>query len=282
MQEVTVRKLYRYPIKGMAGGPVEELAITDEGIEGDRDFALVGEDGALMDQKLTPKMASIAAQLFAGGAGLVLRHAKAGIYTHKVRREDDPVPATWVIDEFEGIDQGDEVADWISGIIGKQARLIKTGKPWTINFPVPDMALLHGKQKSKFTAASELSLTNLASLEQLNRDLDEPIPMDRFRSNIVVDGIGAYEEDEMTFLGNDHVVIQQVTPAERCPIITTDQVTGERPRNNIFAVLGETRKKTGNVFGSGLLFGNYMTVCKSGSLYIGDRLRTMEDKQGYV
>jgi len=275
MQEVTVRELYRYPVKGFAGGPVEELVISEQGIEGDRDFALVGEDGGLMDQKLTPKMASINAELLVGGVGLILRHAESGIYTHRAREEGDAVPATWVIDEFEGIDQGDEVADWISGIIGQQARLVKIGMPWTINFPVPDMELLHGKQKSKFTAASELSLTNLASLEQLNKDLDEAIPMDRFRSNIVVDGIGAYEEDNMTLLGNDEVVIQQVTAAERCPIICTDQKTGERPRNNIFAVLGETRKKTVNVFGSGLLFGNYMTVYKAGSLYVGDRLRTL-------
>ena len=54
---------------------------------------------------------------------------------------------------------------------------------------------VHGKPKQKFTAASDVSLTNLASLEALNKDLEVPIGMDRFRPNVVVDGIGAYEED---------------------------------------------------------------------------------------
>ena len=139
-------------------------------------------------------------------------------------------------------------------------------------FPVPDMARLHGKSKQRFTAASEVSVTSLASLEALNKDLEVPINMDRFRSNVVVDGIQPYEEDQMEIIGNDAVEIMQVTPAERCEIITTDQATGERPANNILKVLGQTRRKVENRFGTGLLFGNYMTVKKPGSLYVGDKL----------
>ena len=134
------------------------------------------------------------------------------------------------------------------------------------------MKRVHGKPKQKFTAATDVSLTNLASLEALNRDLEVPIGMDRFRANVVVDGIGAYEEDYMELVGNDGAELMQVTPAERCVIITTDQETGERPANNILKVLGQTRRKTEDRFGSGLLFGNYMRVSRPGILYVGDRL----------
>ena len=78
MQEVTVRELYLYPVKGFAGGPVEKLVIGERGIEGDRDFALVGEDGALMDQKLTPTMAAINAELQAGGFGAYTSARRGG------------------------------------------------------------------------------------------------------------------------------------------------------------------------------------------------------------
>ena len=221
-------------------------------------------------RKLTPILASVSAEL--SGPGLLLRHATQGIYKHSPRLEGDSIPGSWVLDEFEGIDQGDEIAEWVSNIIEKKVRLIRADKPWQINFPVPSMKRVHGKPKQKFTAATDVSLTNLASLEALNKDLEVPIGMGRFRPNVVVDGIGAYEEDNMDLVGNDDVELMQVTPAERCVIITTDQETGERPANNIFKVLGKTRRKTEDRFGSGLLFGNYMRVSRPGILYVGGRL----------
>jgi len=270
MQEVTVRELYVYPVKGCGGGPVEELDITDHGIVGDREYSFIDEEGHLIDQKLTPKVASISAEL--GGSGLVFRHATAGIFRHQRRMEGEAIPGTWVIDEFEGVDQGDEVAEWATNILGIKVRLIRADKPWNINFPVTSMKNLHGRSKNRFSAASEVSLTNLASLEALNQDLEVAIDMNRFRANVVVDGISAYEEDNMNVIGNEDVELLQVTPAERCVIITTDQKTGERPANNILKTLGETRRKTEDRYGSGLLFGNYMTVKKPGILYVGDRL----------
>jgi len=279
MAEVTVRELYTYPVKGCGGGPVQELVLTEQGIEGDREYSFVDEDGKLVDQKETPILASISAELTEGE--LVLRHASQGLYKHQPRSKGKSVPATWVIDQFEGIDQGEEVAAWVSGIIDKNVRLIRADKPWTVNFPVPSMKRVHGKPKQKFTGATDVSLTNLASLEALNRNLDVPIGMDRFRTNLVVDGIAAYAEDDMDLVGNETVEIMQVTPAERCEIITTDQITGERPKNNILKVLGQTRYKTIDRYGTGLLFGNYMRVSKPGILRIGDvlALRDMTEKE---
>ncbi|MEC8868467.1 MAG: MOSC domain-containing protein, partial [Pseudomonadota bacterium] len=117
------------------------------------------------------------------------------------------------------------------------------------------------------------SLANRASLDDLNSRLESPVPMDRFRVNVVVDGIDAYEEDEMDALANENVELLQVSAAERCVIIATDQKTGHRPKNNILQVLGEYRRRSAETkFSSGLLFGNYMTVGREGLLRTGDRL----------
>jgi uncharacterized protein len=270
MKTVTVRELYLYPVKGCNGSPVEALDITEQGIVGDREFTFVGDGGVLIEQKQFPKIASV--QVEQTSEGLIFKHETGGSILHKTRNEGELISAKWVLDEFEGTDQGDEIAQWIGRILDMPIRLIRINQPWTVNFPVPDMARLHGKSKRRFTAASELSLTNLASLEALNADLDVPIPMNRFRSNIVVDGIGAYEEDDMDSVVGENVEILQVTPAERCAIISTDQKTGDRPENNIFEVLRKTRVKTEGKFGSGLIFGNYMTVKKPGKLCLGDQL----------
>lgn len=290
MAEVCVRALYVYPVKGCGGGAVDELVLTDTGIRGDREFCFVGEDGRLVDQKKTPMLASIRAEMLNGELRLhhipqhgTQHHRTESSFSHQPRSEGERLAAKWVLDEFAGIDQGDEIAQWVSNIIDKPVRCIRAADPWIVNFPVPSMKRVHGKPKQKFTAATDVSLTNLASLAALNGDLDSPIDMDRFRSNVVVDGIAAYAEDHMDLLVNDTVELMQVTPAERCEIITTDQSTGERPPNNILQVLGRTRFKTVDRFGTGLLFGNYMRVSKPGVLRVGDCLTlrdmTVEERQ---
>ena len=76
--------------------------LTERGIEGDREYSFVGEDGLLVDQKKTPILASVGAEL--SGRGLLLRHATQGIYKHSPRLEGDTIPGSWVLDQFEGID----------------------------------------------------------------------------------------------------------------------------------------------------------------------------------
>lgn len=272
MQEVTVRELWTYPVKGCQGVATESLEISKMGIVGDREF-VIWEDEKLIDQKDTPRVASIAAELRRDEGVLCLEHAEFGSYEHVIREEGDRRAAGWVLDKFETIDQGDAVADWLSTIVGRSVRLVSPGAPWKINFPIPQMERVHDTEKERFFAASPVSLANQASLDDLNERLDTPVGMDRFRINVIVEGMGAYEEDHLDALGNDQVELLQVTPAERCVIITTDQKTGERPKNNLMKVLGEYRRKPKeDRFGSGLIFGNYMTVGRGGTLRVGDTL----------
>ena len=272
MPEVTVRELWTYPVKGCQGVPAERLEVTQLGIPGDRDFVL-WEDGKLVDQKETPRVASLAAEVDAAAGVLRFRHAEHGTYDHDVRSEGATREATWVLDRFETVDQGDAVAEWLSDVLGKAVRLVSAGAPWKIDFPIPQMQRVHQSPKQRFFAATPISLANQASLDDLNERLEAPVPMDRFRMNVIVDGLAAYAEDDLDSLGNDDVELLQVTPAERCVIITTDQVTGERRGNELMKVLGEYRRKPkANRFGSGLVFGNYMTVGREGTLRVGDRL----------
>jgi len=205
---------------------------------------------------------------------LVLRHADHRDFEHRVRDRGAIREATWVLDEFATIDQGDDVAAWLSTVLDRDVRLVAPGEAWKINFPVPQMKLLHEQPKQSFTAASPVGLASQASLDDLNSRVQTAVPMDRFRMNVVVDGLEPYREDEITALANDDVELLNVTPAERCVIITTDQRSGERPDNNLMQVLGEYRAKSKEErFGSGLKFGNYMTVGREGTLRVGDRLR---------
>ncbi len=272
MKDVTVRELWTYPVKSCQGVPAQSIEITTMGIVGDRTFA-VWADGRLVEQKLTPRMASIGAEWDAANDTLTLRHVDHSPYEHQAHESGATLEAKWVLDEFATIDQGDGVAAWLSSVLDDEVRLVIAGEPWKINFPVPQMALLHERPKQSFTAASPVGLANSASLDDLNARVRTPVPMDRFRMNVVVDGLEPYEEDGITSLANDDVELLNVSAAERCVIIATDQHTGERPDNNLLQVLGEYRAKSKEErFGSGLKFGNYMTVGREGTLRVGDRL----------
>jgi uncharacterized protein YcbX len=272
MTEAVVRELWTYPVKGCQGVAADHIDITQIGIVGDRSFVL-WEDGKLVDQIETPRIASIAAGFDRESGLLRFEHAKHGVYEHRVRDEGPLRDTKAILDEFAVIDQGDEVAEWLSAAIGKEIRLVSPGDPWKINFPIPQFAALHQQQKQSFFSASPVSLANQASLDDLNSRLESPVGMDRFRVNVVVDGLDAFAEDELVSLGNDSVGLGNVTPAERCLIITTDQKTGERPKSDLMKVLGSYRRKPKEErFGSGITFGLYMSVARAGTLRVGDRL----------
>jgi len=272
MREVTVRELWTYPVKGCQGVAADAVEVTRMGIPGDRDFVL-WKDGKLVDQKETPQVASLAADVDRDRGVLRFCHSERGVYVHEIRREGAVRKAAWVLDEFETVDQGDSVAGWLSTVVGMEVRLVSPGAPWKINFPIPQMQRVHEEPKQRFFAASPVSLANRASLDDLNGRLETPVPMDRFRMNVVVDGLGPYQEDRLDSLSNEQVELLQVTPAERCIIITTDQKTGERPKSDLMKVLAQYRlKEEKDRFGSGLIFGNYMTVGREGTLRVGDRL----------
>lgn len=274
MPEAIVRELWTYPVKGCQGVPAESIEITKMGVMGDRGFVLWRE-GQLVDQIETPQVASLAVGFDRDAGTLRFEHAAHGGYDHVIRAEGPAREAKWIIDEFQTIDQGDAVADWLSSVLEKEVRLVSPGEAWKINFPIPQMQLLHQEPKRSFFSASPVSLANLASLDDLNGRLEQPVAMDRFRMNVVVDGLDAYQEDELVSLRNNAIELRNVTPAERCVIITTDQKTGERPKNDLLKVLGEyRRKKKEDRFGSGITFGLYMAVHTEGTLRVGDKLAT--------
>lgn len=267
-----VNELWVYPVKGMQGIEVDSIEITDLGIVGDREFA-IWEDGRLVDQKVDQWVASIAADYDHLSQTLTLSHPEHGEYVHRRRDEGEKRQGKWVLDEFEVTDQGDEVAVWISTILGRPVRLVDAKEPWQVNFPVAGMVRVHEDPKIRFNAATDVSVANEASLEDLNQHLDHPVGMDRFRANVIIEGVNAYEEETFEKLFNSDVSLLNVSTAERCIIITTDQKTGERPRNNMLRTLRRLRMKPKELrYGSGMMFGNYMKTEKPGYLSVGDTL----------
>jgi len=115
-------------------------------------------------------------------------------------------------------------------------------------------------------------VNNTASLDDFNGRTKDPVPMDRFRANIVLEGLSAYEENQLERLSNDEIELVYVTDCERCIMTTTDQVTGERPNKEPLRTLSQYRKRE-DKYASGVVFGAYMTVRTEGKPRKRERLR---------
>jgi len=270
---VQVRELCMFPVKGCQGTRVDEALITKAGFADDRLFSMLEPDGVPLDQIKAPQLGGLGVKWDRSQGRLTFSHPKEGAYEHTRRESGESLPGNYILDKFEVVYQGDEVSGWLSDVVGREVRLVTTDRPWKVNLPHPDFVKLHETQKSRFYPASPISISNVASLDALNARLEAPIPMNRFRMNIVVEGLEAWDEDRIDKIGSAGVELEGVTLAERCIIITTDQETGERKKSGVLRELSKFhRRPKGKRFGSGLAFGTYLAVAREGVVKVGDEL----------
>lgn len=228
----TLTQLLLYPIKSCAGMAVASATLMESGLmaEGvhDREWMLVSDDGQFLTQREHPRMALIAPRPD-GNALRVRAPAQEDLLLPLAWIETAPLRTVRIWDDLvDALDCGDAAAGWFSAVLGVRCRLVRfrrgavrpTSVKWTGGVP----------SQTRFSDGYPLLLIGQASLDDLNARLRAagraPLPMDRFRPNLVVDGIEAYEEDYVSALSAGPVAIRPVKPCARCPIPAIDQATG--------------------------------------------------------
>ncbi len=270
MMECTVASLTIYPLKGGQAVPVDAVELCKGGIVGDRELMLV-KDGKDFAQRDHPQLARVRVARLGDGR-VQLTDPDAGEFVHEIRREGDDVAVNLTYNDITTRDQGDDIAEWASQAMGEAGiRVVNLPRPWNRWIPLPEFALIDGNPQHQLYDVAPLLLNNQASLDDLNGRLDTPIPMDRFRANIVVEGLDAYREDDLKSLSNSSVELLYMTVCERCVMTTTDQTTGKRSTREPIQTLSRYRKRE-NAYARGLVFGAYLAVGREGTLAVGDRL----------
>lgn len=220
----SVASLHVYPVKSCRGIAVDSFRVTETGPEWDRRWMIVRPGGMFITQRSHPAMATIAVAI----EGSTLRLSAPGLMP--IELPVDHAGRSWPVvvwrSECLGIDAGDEAAAWLTEVLGEPLRLVRQdpARPRLAN---PDYAG-PGPHPVSFADAYPVLMISRASLEDLNRRLPEPIPMARFRPNVVIDGVEAYAEDAMTCFRAGAVVLRGIKRSDRCAITTTDQETGAR------------------------------------------------------
>lgn len=263
---VTVSALSYYPVKGCAGVSVERAEITGAGLVHDRRFMFVTPDGTFRSQRSTQLLATIRPTVVHDGTKLTLAGPDMPELTVDVRPDGPRVPVTlhkiWAL---EAVDQGDDVAGWASELLGEPVRLVRTA---------PDFDRQVGEHHGQvgFADSTALHATSLASLDDLNaRILErgaEPVPMARFRPNLVLAGLEPFGEDTLTSLTIGDAVLRYVKPDIRCRVTMTDQVTGQMVGPEPIRTLASYRREPDG----GVSFGIKLAVDQPGTVKIGDEI----------
>jgi uncharacterized protein len=215
-----IASLHVYPVKSCRGIDLQRARLTAAGLEWDRRWMIVDGDGRFVTQRENPRLAAISTAIGAG-----LRLSAAGLPALAI----DPAHGgperrvrIWK-DTVTAIDAGEEASDWLLAALGAPLRLVR----------IPDSALRNaepafagpGPNPVSFADAYPILMISRESLEDLNRRLPAPLPMNRFRPNVVIEGVPPYAEDAMTEFRFGRVAFRGVKHCTRCAITTTDQET---------------------------------------------------------
>ena len=213
---ITVTQLLVYPFKSGRGLSVNQTGFDAEGMLNDRRLMAVDEKGVFMTGRRHPELLHISCN--SAGNNWELSHPSQTEIC-KVSTSKDSLQGKIWRDTFDAIDGGDETANWISQILGIHCRVVL----WRPS------ARHSGKYNldTSFADAAPLLIASEASMRKGCDWADLPYDIRRFRPNIVINGVEAFEEEKWQSLRIGKTRFEMLDQCSRCILTTRDPDTGE-------------------------------------------------------
>nr|WP_298728930.1 MOSC N-terminal beta barrel domain-containing protein [uncultured Steroidobacter sp.] len=221
---IQITGLNIYPVKSCRGIALTRARLTETGFEHDREWLVITPEGRFLTQRERPQLAQIETALSADQ--LILRKPTGADLAVPLDLAGSEREVTIWHDKVDAFDAGEEAAAWLTEHLGKPARLVRFDKR---RKRVSNPQWTGGVEAlTQFADGYPWLLISQGSLDELNRRMATPLPMNRFRPNIVVDGLAPFGEDSVDEFISGEVRLKVVKPCDRCVVTTTDQITGER------------------------------------------------------
>lgn len=263
---ITVRSLHIYPVKSCRGIDVDTAEVGPTGFRHDRQWMVVDADGTFLSQRSHPQLARIRTSI----EGDLLILEAPGQSTLEIARTDRPGDRRSVVvwnDACEAVSAGPRAGEWFSSLLGTPCELVRQPDD---SVRQVDPVYADPADRVAFADGFPFLLINRASVEDLNLRLADPVPADRFRANIVVEGCEAYSEDGWASLQIGMIAFRVAKPCARCVVITTDQKDGTRSDEPL-RTLADYRLRGGKV-----LFGQNLIHSTTGTVRTGVEVRVVE------
>ncbi|MEZ3179103.1 MOSC N-terminal beta barrel domain-containing protein [Streptomyces pimonensis] len=261
----SVVELTYYPIKGCAGTSAGEAPLTPAGLAHDRSFMVVDEEGVGRTQRRDPRLVLVRPTVGDGGARLVLHAPGVEALDLRVDTAGDRRKVEMLGKAYQGIDQGDTAADWFTEVLGAPSRLVRV--------PPEHDRVTDGRTPgtSAYADSCALHVVSRATLGLLNRKLAgrglPPLPMNRFRPNIVIDGWDEpHTEDRAHRIRIGDTELGYAKLAVRCAVTLVDQGTGAKAGPEPLRTLAGYRRASEG----GVAYGTKYAVLRTGALSVGD------------
>jgi uncharacterized protein YcbX len=261
-----ISELYIYPIKSLGGVQVNTAVLTDRGFQYDRRWMLVDEQNRFLSQRERAKMALLKVNILSDGLKI----------TNKITGSEIIIPFTPETEEFVDVVIWDDTctgqfvskkADkWFTNVLNINCRLVYMPDK---SERQTDLRYTPANSFTSFSDAYPFMIIGQSSLDDLNSKLDSPVPIDRFRPNIVFTGGDAYEEDTMDRLVINHIIFHGVKLCARCniPTINQDDATNSKEPSKTLATY---RFKNNNVY-----LGQNLISEELGSISVGDQISVL-------
>jgi uncharacterized protein len=234
--------LYVYPVKSAAGIALDSAQLDTCGLRHDREWMIVDAAGRFITQRDESRLALLRTAIDAttSGAGtLRLSNPQGPGPAVALDHEGEILPVQVWGSRCNAFDAGREVSGFLSAWLGRALRMVRfdpagrrlSNQDWTAGREVPNF----------FSDGYPLLVLSRASIDDLAARVGRDLPVERFRPNLLLEGVPAYAEDAATRLRAGPVDLQLTKACIRCVITTIDQVTGARVDDEPLATLKRYR-----------------------------------------
>jgi uncharacterized protein YcbX len=258
-----IKSIYNYPVKSLAGNKPKSVNVGKRGFENDRRFMFVDNNNNFITARTHHTLGGITVQqnindlIFYNNFNDSLIKQPIKLSSEKITVSIWGTACSCHLIENNNIDQ------WISNFVGEPIRLV-----YMADDDIRAVNPKYGKADEivSFADGYPILITNTRSLDDLNSRLQLPVPMSRFRPNLVIDGDLPWEEDQWKKIKIGDVVIRIVKPCARCVVTTIDPKTGKMNKEPIHT-LSLFRKEN-----NGVLFGMNAVAEQFGIINTGDKI----------
>lgn len=262
-------EIWVYPVKSLGGISLKSSQVTDRGLELDRRWLLVEDNGVFISQREYPQLALFQPEI----------KEDRLIITHKELLESITIPLQPVFesvsfkvtvweDSIDAFEVSTAISDWFTKRLGFSVRLVYMPDESQRKLD-PDYAI-SGNDITSFSDAYPFLIIGQSSLDDLNGRMEVKVPMNRFRPNFVFTNGEAFEEDSWRNFTIGNVSFVGVKRSARCVMTTVDQEKGIVSGKDPLKTLAKYRSFNNNVY-----FGQNVIGLGLGVVSVGDEVKVL-------